>query len=109
MKRLFLTALFLLSFASSLQAETLSLSTYYPSRFCVYNRLRLVLQPETCPFAGPPAYCNVNNDGMMWIEAATGRLWYCIGSAPRIVETVWQQVGNDIYPSDDTNPNIRVG
>ena len=84
-------------------AETLSLSTSYPSPYGTYNRLRLV------PQAGNPSCAG--NDGLLWINA-TGDLKLCLGGLPTSPPDVWTQ--ND--PTDTvfltdfvTNPILQVG
>ena len=102
MKRLLLTAIFIFLLTDFTQAETLSLSTYYPAPFGVYNQLRLV------PLGADPA-CNANNSGLMWILNASGQLRYCIGGTARVITTTWTQNANSLYPTDIANPALRVG
>ena len=100
---LFIPLIFL--FPSLLFAENLTLTTYYPSPFGVYDQLRLF---PRAPLGTP---CKIGTlyvtspDGIQFCQddgTGTGA-W---GHPPGI----WDQLNDDIYLSDTlTNPNIAIG
>jgi len=104
MKRLtlFLLMVALISFlpCSSI-AETLSLSTYYPAPFGVYNQLRLV--PGVAPA------CNDNNDGLMWVDSTTFEIMMCRGSKAITTVGAWTQNTNTPPNIWSTDPTANVG
>jgi len=89
------------------RAETLSLSTFYPSPFGVYNMLRLV--PRDPAFI--PACVGV--DGLLWINS-DGELRLCWGGVETALPEVWNQddATDKVYLTDiqsGVNPNLQVG
>lgn len=77
--------LFLCFVSSILAQETITLTTYYPSPFGVYDRLRLA--PRA---ALPAADCNGTSIGLMYYDDALNSLRVCedIGAGPQ-----WGSVG----------------
>jgi len=109
MKKLILTLSCLILIPALAHAQqTLTLSTFYPSPFGVYNILRLV------PQAADPACAGV--DGLLWVNAQ-GELRMCFGNNPAIPPGVWEQddATDSIYVTDldpasaNYNANLRVG
>jgi hypothetical protein len=101
----FLAACLLLSTAKHSHGETLSLSTFYPSPFGVYNMLRLV--PRDVGFIPPCA----GTDGLLWINS-TGELRLCWGGVETAPPQVWEQneTTDKVYLTEfATNPALQVG
>jgi len=82
------------------KAETLSLTSYYPSPFGVYSTLRLV------PTANGPSPCEA---GTLYVSSTDGRLYICNGADLYEEAGVWTQVEDDVYLKDFANPNVHVG
>ena len=87
------------------RAETLSLSTFYPSPFGVYNLMRLV--PRAVAFVPPCA----GADGLLWINS-DGELRLCWANVETAPPQVWEQdeATDKIYLTEfGTNPALQVG
>jgi hypothetical protein len=87
--------------------EAITITTYYPAPFGVYEQLRLF------PIAAPPAAdCNLNSEGTMYFDNGSHQLKVCRQNAAG--QFVWQSAGlwtlngDNLYP-DDTNWNIGIG
>jgi len=53
------------------QQESVTITTYYPSPYGVYNELRLY------PNASPPSTCDINNEGAMYYDSSIHNLKVC--------------------------------
>ncbi len=90
--------------AGSVYAQSVQLSTYYPSPFGMYDRLRLVPRAELL------GAC-VGDEGTLYVRSSdtslrfcgTGGVWGAFGGG------IWTQNGNNLYPTDTANPNLRLG
>lgn len=113
-KIIFLSILVCFAFFSQAfsQAETLTITTYYPAPMGVYENLRLF----PIPAVQAPA-CNANQEGVMYYnndagenqlmvcrETAAGFGWEAIGAS------FWTQPAgtNDLYPNDN-NWMVNIG
>ena len=98
----FLLIIFLPSFVF---AENLTLTTYYPSPFGVYDQLRLF---PRAPLGTP---CKI---GTLYV-ASPDNIQFCRDNGTRTgiwgyIPGIWTQFNDDIYLSDTlTSPNLAVG
>ncbi|MGE0268491.1 MAG: tail fiber domain-containing protein [Candidatus Omnitrophota bacterium] len=83
------------------QAETLTMTTYYPSPFGVYQSLRLA------PNASPPA-CSVSTTGTMYVDVS-GDLQFCDGTSYTNSVGEWTLDGTDLYPISWSTADIGIG
>jgi len=106
MKRNNLTLLFFCAFVVSLcicsnafsqGAESITLTTYYPSPYGEYQRLRL--------FPSSQPTCDANNIGLMYYDSATNRIRYCDGS---LVPPDWTDVGGGPWAWEDANNKVYL-
>lgn len=79
MRSYLIMPLFLMFCSVSLAQESITITSYYPSPYGVYNELRLY------PNASPSA-CNANNRGAMYYNSVNNEVRVCNG-------TDWQVVG----------------
>lgn len=88
--------------AANVYAGSIQLSTYYPSPFGYYERLKFnprTSLPETCE---PGTVYYLAGTGLRYCAEDT--LWKSMGGG------VWTQSGDLIYPADTaTNPNLNIG
>ncbi|MFP4473811.1 MAG: hypothetical protein ACLFPX_08130 [Candidatus Omnitrophota bacterium] len=95
--------------AAFASAESLTLTTYYPSPFGSYDRIRLVPHDT----ATNPITCTKDNEGLLYYDADEGRLRVCgmDDTGPTIQDPgAWTQDGDDLYPTETSNnSNIFVG
>jgi len=109
-KQIFIAMGLIVLFANLVSAEErITLTTYYPSPFGAYDRMRLV------PRLQAGITCNAQNEGLIYYDSAEhavmvcrdngfGALSWTSGAGP------WDKVGDDIFPTDTaTNPNLAVG
>jgi hypothetical protein len=88
-------------FPAFCQQESLTITTYYPAPFGVYQNLRLFpIAPE------PAANCTADTEGNMYYNNATHQVTVCgqdaNGAASWQAVGLWDRNGNDIFPSDNT-------
>jgi len=91
------------------QTESITLTTYYPSPYGEYQRLRL--------FPSSQPTCDANNVGLMYYDSATNQIRYCDGSLipPDWNELggggpwVWEDTNNRVYLRDNANDNVGIG
>jgi len=89
--------------------EQITLTTYYPSPFGAYDRVRLVPRAET------GIVCNTNNVGLMYYDIDFKTLRICRDDGFNNIEWTstegpWDMQGNNIFPKDtEINDNIAVG
>ncbi|MFA5059348.1 MAG: hypothetical protein WC676_01815 [Candidatus Omnitrophota bacterium] len=109
MRRLHLLVLIFLvsilpAIVSAQNSETISLTTYYPAPFGVYDRMQIT--PHN-PAVALPACTNAIR-GMMFYDDANNVVVVCQGTGPSwsSLGSQWTQVGNNLYP---TNINSLVG
>ncbi len=88
-------------FIPDVRAENLTLTTYYPAPFGVYDRVRLV------PRDGSPGSCSGENKGMLYTNDAV-RLLFC-GPNDWTVLDVWTQEGTNVYPTEHATVNVGIG
>ena len=98
---LFLTSL-LLGLPLPTYAETLTLTSYYPSPFGVYDRIQLYPRPHI-----PEETCD---SGTMYYDSDNKKFQFCRDGLWGGADGVWTQDGDNIFPTDtDTNPALKVG
>lgn len=89
--------------AGGASAQSVQLSTYYPSPFGMYDRIRLVPRialGEPCD----PGTLYVENTGTTLRFCGAAGTWGPLGTG------VWVQSSDNIFPADTaSNPNLRVG
>ncbi|MBZ0165834.1 MAG: tail fiber domain-containing protein [Candidatus Omnitrophica bacterium] len=85
----------------TLAAETLTMTTYYPSPFGVYQSLRLA------PNASPPT-CSGSTVGTLYVDAAND-LYYCDGTSYTQSFGQWRANGNNVYPVNWATAEIGIG
>ena len=83
-------------------AETLTVTTYYPSPYRIYNKVRLV---ETDSF-DPLAVCS--DKGEMYYDDSDNQMYVCNGTSWQSSQSYWTRNLNDIYPND-INWNVGIG
>ena len=97
MQKMILILMILLLPAAAVYGETLTLSTYYPSPFGSYDRLRLVPRgtAPNCPVDG-------SLEGLLYIDN-NGQLKVCQVDGTWIVSSPWRHnpVTDNVYLSDD--------
>jgi hypothetical protein len=99
MKKLILFPALLL-IAANVYAESIQLSTYYPSPFGLYDRLRLV------PRAALSDPCD---SGTIYVRNTDNSLQLCgAGSTWGSFAGPWTESGNNIYATN-TNANVGIG
>ncbi|MBP9853366.1 MAG: tail fiber domain-containing protein [Candidatus Omnitrophica bacterium] len=81
-------------------AETLTMTTYYPSPFGVYQSLRLA------PNASAPA-CSGSTTGTMYVDTSN-ILQYCDGTSYSTIGE-WILSGTDLYPRSYEDANVGIG
>ena len=86
----------------TLAAETLTMTTYYPSPFGVYQSLRLA------PTNSEPA-CGAGTVGTLYVDDSDDSLYYCDGSDYTQGFGQWRSNGNDVYPVNYTVAEIGIG
>src|SRR3990167_3347813 len=103
MKKLIL--FLVLSFsAGGVSAQSVQLSTYYPSPFGMYDRLRLVPREELLGgCAGDEGTLYVRNTDTSLRFCGAGGAWGAFGGG------VWTQTGNNLYPTDTATANVGIG
>ncbi len=80
--------------------ESLSITTYYPSPYGVYNELRLY------PHSAPVAVCNLETEGTMYYDIDEHQLKVCDGSGFGSNSGLWASSGKDIYNTNKGNVGI---
>ncbi len=83
--------------------ESISITTYYPSPYGVYNELRLF------PHAAPVTLCGPTTEGTMFFNNITKQLQICnsTGWTGPGGDSFWESAGDDIF---NTNPgNVGIG
>src|SRR3989338_3197331 len=103
MKKLIL--FLVLSFsAGGVSAQSVQLSTYYPSPFGMYDRLRLVPRAELLGCcAGDEGTLYVRNTDTSLRFCGAGGAWGAFGGG------VWTQNGTNLYPTDTATANVGIG
>ena len=82
-------------------AETLTLTTYYPSPFGAYDTIRLVPQASRTGVA-----CNI---GELYIQTGTNKLVVCsTGTWTDTPAWFWELIGTNLYPSNPLS-NVAIG
>ncbi len=99
---------FISSPAFAQSTEQMTITSYYPSPFGVYDRLRLM------PRGAAPSCLNKNDWGSIYYDEAQNSLLVCtddgFSGGTWSANNVWKQVGDNIFPSQTAaNPNIKVG
>ncbi|MCA9395105.1 MAG: tail fiber domain-containing protein [Candidatus Omnitrophica bacterium] len=82
-------------------AETLTMTTYYPSPFGVYQSLRLA------PNASPPA-CSGTTVGTIYVDGSN-EMQYCDGTSYSQGFGLWRINGNNVYPVNWSTAEIGIG
>src|SRR3990167_5190715 len=101
MKKPFLVTIFCLLITPTAYAGQIQISTYYPSPFGYYERLKFNPRTSLTEPCEPGTVYYLAGAGLKYCAEDT--LWKSMGGG------VWTQSGNDIYPIDTaTNPNLRV-
>jgi hypothetical protein len=104
-----LSGLIFLPPAFSQTNETLTISTYYPSPYGVYNELRLY--PKA---ALPPGNCSSDiNEGTMYYDNTANQLMVCRETGFGIytwqsASSLWTINGTNLYPNN-TTWNVGIG
>ncbi|HOX54949.1 MAG TPA: hypothetical protein PLC32_05850 [Candidatus Omnitrophota bacterium] len=96
-KILFIFFGFILSSSFCFAAETVTITTYYPAPYGVYQQLRLnatdsINPAAACTNKGEMFYHNTNNK----LYVCNGSIWVASGAS------YWSQSGSDIYTTDTT-------
>ena len=99
--RMLVLMVIFMSIPYSASAETLTMTTYYPSPFGVYQSLRLA------PNASPPA-CSGTTTGTMYVDAG-GDLQYCDGTSYTNSVGEWTLNGTDLYPISWSTADVGIG
>jgi hypothetical protein len=82
--------------------ETLTISTYYPSPYGVYNELRLY--PKTTPTT-----CDSLTEGNMYYNSTTDQVMVCRDpSGWQSMSGLWTLNGTNLYPNN-TTWNVGIG
>lgn len=91
-----------LATATGFAQEFIILKTYYPPPYGGFDRLRLV--PKS------PALTGACPEGTLYYNNVANRFEYCPNSGTwGQVFNIWTQSGNNVYPTDSANTNLRVG
>ncbi len=86
-------------------AETLSLSSFYPSRYGEYSQLRLM----PIDTGVNPITCDSKNTGLMYYDSVSGDMVVC-GDSDSEALLVWRMEGAMIHPIDiDGNLFVGIG
>jgi hypothetical protein len=87
--------------SASAQTESITFTTYYPSPYGVYRRLRV--QPSAPdPGEGPTTPCT--NPGELYFDSTTNNLYICSGS-PSTWVAVGGGAGGSYWAASPANPN----
>jgi len=103
-KILFFWAVVFFISSSVFATEQITLTTYYPSPFGAYDRVRLLPRPEltTIPCdLGLMYFRNSDNRLQVCEQGSTGPEWGPVG--------LWKQTGSDIYPKGGPSINVGIG
>ncbi len=111
-KRIYLIVLLSLFFTPSCLSqgsETITLTTYYPSPYGVYQCLRLY-PDENCGTPAGKCDCDSDNEGTMCYNGSEDIIYICDGSDWRIASGLWElnDAEDAIYPHD-LNWKVGVG
>lgn len=93
--------IFFMTIACVACAETLTMTTYYPSPFGVYQSLRLA------PNASPPS-CTSTTTGTMYVDMG-GDLQFCDGTSYTNSVGEWTLNGTDLYPVSWSTVDVGIG
>ncbi|MDZ4241656.1 MAG: hypothetical protein U1D99_02410, partial [Candidatus Omnitrophota bacterium] len=106
MKKIFLTALYVVTACSWIEAGQFKATTYYPAPSGVYDRLRF--SPRATLPAGD---CNAGTVGTIYYDTTSQRLVSCVpngGSQEwNSLPGVWKQMGENITLGDTANPSLK--
>ncbi|MFH1230276.1 MAG: tail fiber domain-containing protein [Planctomycetota bacterium] len=99
----FIFALFSLGFGE----ESITITTYYPSPYGVYNELQLY------PHSSPVTPCNNTTRGTMYYNSTDGQIKVCDGAGNWPTAgggggVYWNQTGTSLYPTN-TTWNVGIG
>lgn len=104
MKKTLHIALFTLIFgivSVTVAAETLTMTTYYPSPFGVYQSLRLA------PNGSPPT-CSGSTVGTVYVDASN-EMQYCDGTSYTQGFGLWRVTSENVYPDNWATAEIGIG
>lgn len=90
--------------------ETITLTTYYPSPYGVYNEMKLY------PHSPSVTPCSSTQEGLMYYDSIAHALRVCMCADPPTCSTYswvdttgyWTLSGSNLYP-DDTSWNVGIG
>ncbi len=102
--RKFLVLFFILFLVSTGNAETLSLSTFYPSPYGAYTSIRIMPTDTTVN----PITCDASNVGLIYYDSVAGEMIVCGDTASEAL-LVWRQEDSGVIHPIDTNENLFVG
>ncbi len=98
---LFISIVILVSCALVLAEESISITTYYPSPYGVYNEMRLY------PHSIPITSCDSTTEGTMFYNDSAQELQVCTASGLwKSGGGFWVGSGNDIYNTNSGNVGI---
>ena len=93
---------FMMMFSGQVNAEDITVITYYPSPYGIYQRLRL----EASDTIDPLTACI--NKGEMYYDDSDSLMYVCDGSDWQAGQGYWTSNVSDVYPND-TNWNLGIG
>ncbi len=98
----FISLIIIVSCSLALAEESISITTYYPSPYGVYNEMRLY------PHATPITSCDSTTEGTMFYNSTAHELQVCNGSGVwKSGGGFWAGSGNDIYNTNSGNIGIE--
>lgn len=103
-----ITLFFILGLLSlTFSQEQLTITTYYPSPYGVYNELRLY------PHSPVTTSCDSSQEGLMYYDSNTHNLYVCRYDGTTYAwesgGSYWAASGNDIYNTNTGNVGIGTG
>jgi hypothetical protein len=107
MKKTLFALLLAITVTSPLYAQgQVTLKTYYPSPVAAYDRLKLVPRGDLAP-----SDCDepLTETGIMYVKSSDQSLQFCNGTSWGPIPGTWTQNGNNLYPTDYNNSNLKVG
>ena len=99
---LILSIVILINFIKVAGAETLTVTTYYPSPYGIYQQLRLMPTDSIDPLAA------CSDKGEMYYDDSDNQMYVCNGTSWQSSQSYWTRNLNDIYPND-INSNAGIG
>ncbi len=98
---LFISIIALVFYSFALAEESLSITTFYPSPYGVYNEMRLF------PHDAPVTSCSAATEGTMFYNGTSHDLQVCTGTAwGGGGDSLWAGSGADIYNTNTGNVGI---